>query len=80
MGARLFSLVLFCCDSFFSFRSPVENDGLRRFLAVASSLPLELQMVLCNRACGSTEDIVSKARLDWALRDLVWRLGLQGPH
>ena len=50
---------------------------MTRFLNIAKQLPLELQMVLCNRACGSAGEIVTKRRLDKALSTLVWRLALE---
>jgi len=58
-------------------RSPDETPELTRFLNIAKQLPLELQMVLCNRACGSAGEIVTKRRLDKALSTLVWRLALE---
>ena len=32
--------------------------GVRRFFAIAVKLPMDLQMVLCNRIFGSGKDIV----------------------
>jgi len=59
LAANLFSLVVFVCDGFLEERVTLENSHWVRFLAIARKLPLELQMVLCNRTFGEAGSVVS---------------------
>jgi len=42
-----------------------------RFLAIASALPLELQMTLCNWMFGSLKDIIGTNQSEPAFRELA---------
>jgi len=63
---KLFALVVFFSDNFLL--CPVSGDA-RRFFKLAARLPLDLQMLLCNRAYRSPRDIVlsrySEAGFRW---------------
>ena len=57
----LFALVVFLCDDFLTpcaASSSITFHKAARFFQIAQSLPIELQMVLCNRAFGVGKDIV----------------------
>ena len=55
---HLFALVIFHSDSFTVINERTASSDTRRFLKIASRLPLEIQMVLCNRIFGSSKDII----------------------
>lgn len=57
---RAFALIVFLTDGFLRIRGD-SHDGFsleERFFDISSKLPLELQMVLCNRMFGSPNDII----------------------
>jgi len=55
---HLFALVIFHLDSFVVINERTAHSDTRRFFKIASRLPLEIQMVLCNRTFGSPRDII----------------------
>lgn len=54
---RLFALVVFLTDNFVALKPETPNHVIR-FLGISQRLPLELQMVLCNRVFGSGKNLV----------------------
>ena len=76
---RAFSLVVMLCDDYFTLtqlESPDISD-IKRFFNIAKRLPIEMQMTLCNRIFGLSDDLITKAALEKALRHLAWRLHLE---
>ena len=55
---HLFALVVFHADSFATVNEGKAHSDSRRFFKITSQLPLDLQMVLCNRIFGSPRDII----------------------
>jgi len=55
---HLFALVVFHSDSFVVINERTAHSFTRRFFRITSQLPLDLQMVLCNRIFGSPRDII----------------------
>jgi len=55
---HLFALVVFHSDSFVVINESLAHLDTMRFFRIASQLPLDLQMVLCNRIFGSSGDII----------------------
>jgi len=55
---HLFALVVFHSDSFAVINERTAHSYNRRFFKITSQLPLDLQMVLCNRIFGSPRDII----------------------
>jgi len=55
---HLFALVVFHSDSFVVINRRTAHPDTRRFFRITSQLPLDLQMVLCNRIFGSPRDII----------------------
>jgi len=69
-ASSLFALIVFMCDDHLKFkkqqndhRQPDFVDNFQakvRFFSIAKRLPMELQMLLCNRVYSSAEDSVLK--------------------
>jgi len=55
---HLFALVVFDSDSFVVINEKLAHSDTKRFFKITSQLPLDLQMVLCNRVFGSPKDII----------------------
>lgn len=74
--ARLFAHVVLLCDGFFDLCQPTPDGGdqtgreekARRFLHIATQLPQELQMVLCNRSLGLGRNLIAHADREIAFR------------
>jgi hypothetical protein len=61
-SAEFFAIIVFICDGLLS-ESKQASRNQSRFLSVAKRVPLEIQMVLCNRACGiGADNIPGSAR------------------
>ena len=54
---HLFALVVFHSDSFVVINERLAHPGIKRF-RITSRLPLEIQMIICNRIFGSPKDII----------------------
>jgi hypothetical protein len=81
----LFTLVVFYADGLLRlgqvyppnmcFANPhltLESEGYtRRFFRITAQLPLDLQMVLCNRAMGSIRNVITSAMSEPAFRALA---------
>ena len=50
--------MVFLCDDYLSVKTDLARDDEARFFYVAQRLPMELQMIVCNRACHCTKDLV----------------------
>ena len=74
-AARAFALVVFYTDSFIA-PGPNVSRQTKRFFEVCSRLPLELQMVICNRLFGSPLTSVlskdSEPAFMWLARPRTW--------
>ena len=55
---HLFALVVFYSDSFVILNERTAHSCTKRIFRIASRLPLDLQMVLCNLIFGSPRDII----------------------
>ena len=55
---HLFALVVFYSDSFVVMNEKLAHPDTRRFFKITSRLPLEIQMIICNRIFGSPKDII----------------------
>jgi len=55
LAAELFALTVFLCDDLLQLKpaSVTTTTTATRFFAIATRLPMELQMILCHRAVGS---------------------------
>lgn len=72
---HLFALVVFFADGFVAL-TPRAPAQVVRFLRIAHKLPMDLQMVLCNRLFGSPKDNVpskySEPGFKLLARDVAW--------
>jgi len=74
----LFALVVFLCDDLLSVRtessasssSSTPHNAARRFFQMAQCLPIELQMVLCNRVFGAGKSLVLTKHSEPAFKKL----------
>jgi len=75
----MFALVVFYSDDFIAEKSETP-DETRRFFKINAQLPLDLQMVLCNRMFGSGVNIVlsrdSEPGFRWLSRYTTWETPL----
>jgi len=55
---HLFALVVFHSDSFVVINERLAHPDIKRFFRICARLPLEVQMIICNRAFGSPKDII----------------------
>jgi len=55
---HLFALVVFHSDSFVVINERLAHSDTKKFFRICARLPLEVQMVLCNRIFGSPRDII----------------------
>jgi len=76
MAAEVFALVVFVSDGLLRIQPRRARNRISRFLKIAQGLPLELQMVLCNRLAGSPKDIVDQENSEMAFKNLSKRLTL----
>ena len=56
LATEVFALIVFLCDDLLLLKPashPAADTAAARFFAVASKLPMELQMILCHRVVGS---------------------------
>ena len=57
-AGHLFALVVFYSDNFVAINERMAHSDTERFFTITSQLPLDLQMVLCNRIFVSPKDII----------------------
>jgi hypothetical protein len=78
----VYSLVVFYADSLLRLKAPTcknsevgeaptKRTQARRFFAIAVALPLELQMVLCQRLAGRSDDIITASMAQGAFQALA---------
>jgi len=74
---HLFALAVFHSDSFAVINEITARSDTKRFFMITSRLPLDLQMVLCNRVFGSPKDIIisrsSEPGFQLLARATTWR-------
>ena len=75
MAAEMFAIVVFLSDGLLQV---TQGDGSTtspavRFFNITRRLPLELQMVLCYRVAGSSQEIISGKDSEMAFRELAKR-------
>ena len=80
----LFALVIFLCDGFLRVRakSPTSSpfNKAARFFLIVQLLPIELQMMLCNRMFGSRKDSVLTKHSELAFKKLGKLLAVSAGH
>jgi len=73
VAAEMFALVVFVSDGLLQINSTTPSPAVRYF-NIARSLSLELQMVLCYRAVGSSKEIILGKDSEAAFKSLAMSL------
>ena len=68
-SAELFALVVFVSDGYFALKK--DKTPKSRFLAMVTQLPMEVQMLVCNRLFRSSRLFVTAANTELAMKALV---------
>ena len=68
--AEFYAIIIFFCDDIFRVRQQPKCDAVR-FFSIAMKLPMELQMILCNRVYGSRKDSILSKHSEPAFRSLA---------
>jgi len=78
LAAEVFALTVFLCDDLLQFKpashpaaTPKPAAAATRFFAIASKLPMELQMILCHRAVGSMKQNILHQDSEAAFKSLA---------
>ena len=80
LAAELFALTVFLCDDLLQVKpalinaAPELDTATARFFAIIRRLPMELQMVLCRRVIGSTNDNILSQDSEAAFKSLAWNI------
>ena len=74
LAAEVFALVVFVSDGLLRIRDQNTSVPTVRFFAIATQLPLELQMVLCHRLLGLGKEIIPGKDSEAAFKSLAKRL------
>ena len=90
LTAEVFALTIFLCDDLLQFKpashpaaAAAATAAAIRFFAIASKLPMELQMLLCHRAVGSMKQNILRQDSEAAFKSLariLLPLGLSESH
>ena len=72
--AEMFAVVVFVSDGLLEIKDTTPSLAAR-FFSIAALLPLELQMVLCNRLVGSGKEIIPGKESEVAFKELARRIG-----
>jgi len=80
-AAVVFAMVVFLSDGLLETRKgEQETEPAARFFRIATRLPLELQMVLCCRLVGSSEELILGQESEEAFVDLARILSHHAPQ
>ena len=75
LASEIFSLTVFLCDELVQLKPALTPapaaDATTRFFTIASKLPMELQMILCHRAVGSTKQNILRKDSEVAFKSLA---------
>jgi len=83
LAAEVFALTVFLCDDLLQFKPALvtttpaaTTPPALRFFTIAKRLPMELQMILCHRAMGSTKESILRKDSETAFKALARILNL----
>jgi len=83
LAAEVYALTVFLCDDLLQLKPALPITAFTattRFFVIASKLPMELQMILCHRAVGSTKQNILHQDSEAAFKDLAQTLLLSYSH
>ena len=77
LAAEVFALTVFLCDDLLQLKPALITSSNQaatasRFFVIAGKLPMELQMILCHRAVGSTKQNFLLKDSEVAFKSLTW--------
>ena len=73
MASDCFALAVLVCDEYLDADMSQETDGsAHHFFWIVSQLPMDLQMVMCNRLYGLHRDVVTPSMVETSLRRVLW--------
>lgn len=75
--ADTYATVIFHSDGLVKRTSSLKKEAASRFFRITKKLPMELQMLLCNRAFGLSKTSILKKDSEVAFRDLAKKLLLK---
>ena len=67
-AAELFATIVFLCDSYFAIKS---DNKAARFFRIIRTIPMEIQMVVCNRVYGSKKETILSSDSEKAFGSIV---------
>lgn len=62
------------CDGYLKLLGD-DSSPAHRFFKMAARLPMELQMVVCNRAYGSPKDSINSTQFNQGLKSVLKMIG-----
>ena len=71
LAAEIFALTVFLCDDLLQLKSASHPAAATRFFAMTKRLPMELQMLICHRAVGSTKQNILRKDSEVAFKSLA---------
>ena len=72
LAAEIFALMVFLCDDLLQLKpAALASNPATRFFAIASKVPMELQMILCHRVVGSTQQNIRHTESEAAFQSLA---------
>ena len=74
LAAEVFALTVFLCDDLLQLKpapTTATSSAATRFFALAKRLPMELQMILCHLAVGSTKENILRKDSEAAFQALA---------
>ena len=71
LASRVFALVVFLCEDLLKIKETEPKTAASKFFTIATSLPMELQMVLCHRVVGSKKQNILSRDSEFSFRQLA---------
>jgi hypothetical protein len=58
-ATKYFLFIVMLCDDYYKLCYKKGSEKFHKFLSIASKLPMEIQMIICNRAINQEEDFIN---------------------
>ena len=75
LASQIFALVVFLCDDLLKIKQGEAHTAAGGFFAIATTLPMELQMLLCHRVMRSTKQNIISKDSEYSFKQLAKALG-----
>ena len=70
---KWFAIIILICDDYCIIKNASEK--LTKFVAITAKLPMELQMIICNRVLGRSNNNICGKNVDDVLKELIFTIG-----